>query len=144
MRNLECRHLCNSALKCIKCNLYDTVFYQAFKATESKHWKICWREKVEFRKKGLKSLPINSSSLLLFNQFVDSHFLNISSDTGEVTTSPEIYFWKSKESLSFFTSEGPLILLPPLSPARSLKRTYMCYPWKTKIHGRTQPCTKCS
>lgn len=36
--------------------------------------KICWGWGVEFRKKGLKSLPLNSSS---FKQFVDSHLYKI-------------------------------------------------------------------
>jgi len=48
--------------------------------------------------------------------------LNISSDTREVTA-PEIYFWQSKGSLSFFTSEVTLTLLLPLSPSPQALKT---------------------
>jgi len=59
--------------------------------------------------------------------------LNISSDTREVTA-PEIYFWQSKGSLSFFTSEVTLTLLLPLSPSpQALKTNRYVTQEKTKI-----------
>ena len=66
---------------------------------------------------------------------------------GDCTASPEIYFWNSEDSLSFFAAKVtlclPLILsLPHL---RLLKQTYVYYlSRKTKTYVHTQTCTKCS